>query len=132
MDRSEAHLLNIADSYISRITNIKIDRFESTIGILKSNKSIKQDWSNKAGVYYFIQDDTVKYVGKANLNTGLRARIYNQIEAVGEVDRWDTVILDNSVKCGLFIFADDDWYWIVGLELILFDKLRPQMNKRSP
>jgi len=132
MDRSESRLQAIVNAYLSRIANLKIEQETYLIRTLREIKNNKQSWSNRAGIYYFAQDDIIKYVGKANLDTGLRKRIYNQIEAFGEIDRWDTVIKDDSVKCGMIVFPSDDWQWIATIELLLIENLRPEYNKRLP
>ncbi|TCZ79282.1 hypothetical protein E0485_05285 [Paenibacillus albiflavus] len=132
MDKSELRLLQLFDQFQVRITSLNIEQKIYTIDNLRDIKRSKQEWWYKAGVYYFVQDGVVKYVGKANLGTGLRKRIYNQIEAFGEPNRWDTVISDPSVKVGMFIFPDDDWHWIASLELMLLDSIRPEMYKRLP
>lgn len=132
MDKSEQRLMQLYDQFQVRIADLNIEHVVLTIDALRDIKSTKQSWWHKAGVYFFIQDGIVKYVGKANLGTGLRKRIYNQIEAFGETNRLDTVISDSSVKVGLFIFPDNDWHWIASLELMLLDNIRPVMFKRLP
>lgn len=131
MDKSEQRLIHLFEKFQVRIVELTIEQIILTINNLRDIKSTKQAWWHKAGVYYFVQDGIVKYVGKANLRTGLRKRIYNQIEAFGEPERWDTVISDSSVKVGMFIFPDDDWHWIAGLEVLLIDKMSPQFNYRT-
>ncbi|WP_312117642.1 hypothetical protein [Brevibacillus reuszeri] len=132
MNQSEGHLQSIVNGYLSRIANLNVKHESYLIRTLREIKSEKQSWNQHPGIYYFAQNDVIKYVGKANLDTGLRRRIYNQIEAFGEVDRWDTVIKDDSVTCGMIVFPSDDWQWIATLELLLIEKLRPEYNKRLP
>jgi hypothetical protein len=73
-----------------------------------------------------------KYVGRATPRSGLGERVYNQINAFGGKNGWDTVITDENVKCGLVIFTNnEDWHWLASLEILLIDNLRPKFNYRT-
>lgn len=83
------------------------------------------------GVYYFIQEGKVQYVGRALPSVGLRARIVNQVTAFGDM-KWDTVINDMKTEVGVIIFENPaQWYFISALEHYLIEKLgKPSFNKR--
>ncbi|MGK5654956.1 hypothetical protein [Brevibacillus formosus] len=131
MDRSESTLSNLTQSFMNRISNITIEDEVTTIGELRLKKRKEQKWNKKSGIYYFVQDEEVKYVGRATPSSGLGERIYIQIGAFGGKNNWDTVIKDDTVKCVMIVFPDEDWHWLAGLEVLLIDKMRPQFNYRT-
>jgi hypothetical protein len=131
LDKTENSLLAITDNFLSRISYTSIEKVTFGIADLQNTKRSLQPWNNKAGIYYFVQGNEVKYVGRATPNVGLGARVYQQVNAFGGSDGWDDIINDGTVRCGLIVFHDnDDWHWLTALEVLLIDKLRPQFNKR--
>lgn len=132
MERSERALFGIVNKFFSRIHYTEFEILSCTMDELRNVKRGLQQWNNKAGVYYFLQNNEVKYVGRATPNKGLGSRVYEQGNAFGGKDGWDEVITDSSVKCGLIVFNDnEDWHWLASLEVLLIDKLKPRFNKRT-
>lgn len=131
MDKTERKLRNLIDAFFARLYSNEFTLSSFIINETRLIKKSVQPWKNDAGVYYFIQNDEVKYVGRATPNVGLGKRLYEQANAFGGKDGWDNVIGDPDVICGLIIFNNkDDWHWLAALEVILIDKLKPLFNKR--
>lgn len=129
--RDEQTLVDLTNKFLKRIQYKDFVSAPVTLIELRSIPKKEQAWSKQAGVYYFLQNDTVKYVGRATPNVGLGNRVYQQANALGGLDGWDDVITDPNTMYGLIIFEDnEDWHWLAALEVFLIDKLRPQFNKR--
>jgi len=129
---TEEKLIHLVDAFFNRVHDSSYSFLESTIGELRQRNKREQEWNNRAGVYYFVQNGEIKYVGRATPSSGLGGRVYNQINAFGGTNGWDNVITDDKVKVGLIIFTnDEDWHWLAALEVLLIDKLRPQFNYRT-
>lgn len=105
----------------------KKENLQNIVGSTEFTTSLK----NFCGVYYFIQNGQVKYVGRALPSVGLRSRIFNQVTAFGD-EKWDMVIKDMDAEVGVVIFENpEQWYFISSLEHYLIEKLgRPSFNKR--
>ncbi|WP_411347202.1 hypothetical protein [Paenibacillus sp. WLX2291] len=131
MDCNEQTLIDLTNAFLKRIKYNDFVAAPVTLVDLRNIPKKEQNWSKKAGVYYFLQNDIVKYVGRATPNVGLGIRVYQQANAWGGHDGWDNVISDPNTTYGLIIFEDrEDWHWLAALEVLLIDKLRPQFNKR--
>ncbi|MCR8641449.1 hypothetical protein NV379_02155 [Paenibacillus sp. N1-5-1-14] len=129
---TEDKLLHLVDAFLNRVHGVSYSFSDSSIGELRLKQKREQEWCNRAGVYYFSQNGVIKYVGRATPSSGLGERVYNQINAYGGKNNWDSVITDGEVKCGLVIFTNnDDWHWLAALEVLLIDNLRPQYNYRT-
>lgn len=131
MSGSGQEFRNQINDFFNRIGYKDYETDSTTISQLRLKKQREQEWSNKAGIYFFIQDDILKYVGRATPNVGLGRRVYNQINAFGGTNGWDHVINDDETKCGLIVFHNhDEWYWLAALEVLLIDRFRPEFNYR--
>jgi excinuclease UvrABC nuclease subunit len=90
------------------------------------------DWSHSSGVYFFEQEGTIQYVGRALPGTGLRSRVHDQCTSFDD-PKWDTIIRNESLltTVGVVAVLEKDWYWAAALEAFLIAKCRPAHNKRS-
>lgn len=102
-----------------------------TIENIRKGNGFINELKSKCGIYFFVQNGIVKYVGRALPSVGLKSRILNQVNAFGDKN-WNKVINDPNVEVAVFIFEDkDQWYFISALEHFLIDKLEfPEFNKR--
>ena len=103
---------------------------EISLGDLRKRDADWSAWEQKSGVYYFVQDGPLVYVGRALSGTGLGSRIHNQITSFGD-PAWDAVIKDDHVLVGLICLPEKDWFLASSLEVFLIQRLRPRFNKRS-
>ncbi len=128
----EIDLLSFLDLFSSKVKgSLFLRGMKTNIETLRMDNSFIEEIKNECGIYYFIQDEQIVYVGRALPSVGLKSRILNQINAFGDT-KWDTVINDNKTEIGVIIFEDfDQWYFISALEHFLIEKLeRPIFNKR--
>ncbi|MDD1502471.1 hypothetical protein PVA17_06785 [Lysinibacillus sp. CNPSo 3705] len=129
---SNIDVQNFVNLFSSKISNgLELTYRKETLENIKNHKNFTDELKTECGIYYFIQDDIVKYVGRALPAVGLRSRILNQMNAFGDVE-WDKVITDNSSEVAVFIFNNrEQWYFISALEHYLIEKLeKPIFNKR--
>ncbi|MGE8081985.1 hypothetical protein [Peribacillus loiseleuriae] len=129
---TEKDLLDLVGIFSERIKNgLSLTHEKETLGNIREDVSFTKELNKKCGIYYFIQNDKIKYVGRALPSVGLRARILNQINAFGDKE-WDCVIKEINTEVGVIIFNDiEQWYFISALEHYLIEKLeRPIFNKR--
>lgn len=87
------------------------------------------EWE-EPGIYYFVRDGVVEYVGRAIPSTGLKSRVVDQMSRSGD-PIWNEVRENPKTEICLIAFDRDDWHWIAALEVLLIDKLRPRFNLRS-
>lgn len=127
-----AELMNHKNIFCNRIVSLpKPIEHCFTIEKLKIKGSgLWADWENEPGIYVFVQNERVQYVGRATRNVTLGSRVFNQMNASGD-PKWDHVINDDNTKIYLFVWDREDWHWLAALELFLIDKLnKPPFNKR--
>jgi len=95
--------------------------------------SVWPEWSKKVGVYVFIGDDKIHYIGRALKGSTFGARIYSQIAPCDDADPWHNILKPNT-KIALFAFSNiEDDYWAASLEIYLIDAFWDQVkefNKR--
>ncbi len=129
---SDINVKCLIDLFSSKINNgLELTYRKEPLENIRKDSTFTDELKTESGVYYFIQDGIVNYVGRALPSVGLRSRILNQINAFGD-ENWDKVILDSSTEVAVFIFNDiEQWYFISALEHFLIEKLeRPIFNKR--
>ena len=129
---SDIDVQNFVNLFSSKISNgLELTYRKETLENIKNHKNFTDELKTECGIYYFTQDDIVKYVGRALPAVGLRSRILNQITAFGDAE-WDKVITDNNSEVSVFIFNNrEQWYFISALEHYLIEKLeKPIFNKR--
>lgn len=129
---TEKNLIDWVDIFSSKIVNgLSLTfRKEELDNIRKDDRFVKEIRKD-CGIYYFVQENKVKYVGRALPSVGLKSRIINQMNAFGDKE-WDCVIKDIHTEIGVIIFNDiEQWHFISALEHYLIEKLeRPVFNKR--
>ncbi|MGU3469867.1 hypothetical protein ACLBWT_01715 [Paenibacillus sp. D51F] len=131
INQSEIKLQSLVDSFFHRIGYKAYTHIKINIEDIRTTKKRLQIWGNKPGIYFFVQDSIIKYVGRATPRIGLAQRVYEHSNAFGGLDGWDNVIGDPTVTIGIFTFDDtEDWHWLASLEVLLMDRLKPQFNKR--
>lgn len=129
---SDRDLQSFIDLFSSKVNDgLDLTYKKDSIGNIRKDRDFTDELKTECGIYYFIQEGTVNYVGRALPSVGLRSRILNQINAFGD-ENWDKVIMDSSTEVAVFIFNDlEQWYFISALEHFLIEKLeRPNFNKR--
>lgn len=129
---SDLNVQSFVDLFSSKINNgLELTYRRESLENIRKVTDYTDELKTECGIYYFIQEGIVKYVGRALPAVGLRSRILNQINAFGD-EKWDKVIMDNSTEVAVFIFKDlEQWYFISALEHYLIEKLeRPIFNKR--
>ncbi|ASA21942.1 hypothetical protein [Paenibacillus donghaensis] len=131
IEYSEADLLNLTDDFLAEFkTSFMVSNRKESLGNIRMDNVFLNSLKTETGIYYFLQDDKVKYVGRALPSVGLRSRIINQITAFGDL-KWDAVIHDSNVVIGVIIIKKEYWYFISALEHYLIEKLgNPEFNKR--
>ncbi|WP_419393303.1 hypothetical protein [Cytobacillus praedii] len=129
---TEKNLIDWVDIFSTKIVNgLSLTfRKEELDNIRKDNRFVKEIRKD-CGIYYFVQENKVKYVGRALPSVGLKSRILNQMNAFGDKE-WDCVIKDIHTEIGVIIFNEiEQWHFISALEHYLIEKLeRPVFNKR--
>lgn len=129
---SESDIENLVISFSSKINNgLLLSYKKETIERIREDKKFTDEVKDVGGIYIFIQDGIVKYIGRALPTVGLRKRILVQINAFGDED-WDMVIKDNNTEIGVYSFMDSNqWYFIGALEQFLIEKIgKSYFNKR--
>ena len=109
---------------------IKYKDYEFTLEELRKEKSKWNEWENESGIYYFVEEGTIAYVGRALPGTGLGSRVKDQIESF-EDPKWCRIINNPQVIVGIVCIYEKMWFMSSSLELYLIDKLeQPEFNKR--
>jgi hypothetical protein len=130
MQMTESDLLERARKCFSRIQgHVPLTPIRLTVNDLRISPSWG-GWKNSPGLYYFVHNEEVVYVGRAVPSVGLGNRIGSQINAFGD-PAWDEIIRDEQTVVGVMPFSNDDWHWVATLEVWLIDgPTRPKFNKR--
>ena len=126
-ERLQAELQTFGESLRSGIAykcyNFKLED-------LRSEGSDWGAWEKSPGVYYFVENGRIVYIGRALLSTGLGARVRVQIESFGD-PKWNRVIKNKHVVVGVICLAASKWYMAAALEVYLIDRFEmPEFNKR--
>ena len=80
-------------------------------------------WSAAPGVYVFVNDDKIQYVGKAMALTGLASRAYNQSQP-GEI-QWNNFLASPSASIVLYALPIDEDVWAPSFECWLINHFAP-------
>ena len=118
-------------SFIARIKTTNVSRVQwLSISEARDKKKLRTfEWSQSVGIYLFVQDDYLKYVGRALSSTGLLRRVYEQANALGD-KKWDDVIQDDATVIGVFSLVGQDEIWAASLEVHLIESFKPKFNMR--
>ncbi len=128
----EIDVFNLVDMFSAKVkSGLDLSYKKETLKNIREIKNFTDELKAECGIYYFIQEGFIKYIGRALPTVGLRSRILNQINAFGD-ENWDKVIRADNTEIAVFIFNDlEQWYFISALEHYLIEKLeRPIFNKR--
>ncbi|MCH8027574.1 MAG: hypothetical protein IID63_05560 [candidate division Zixibacteria bacterium] len=118
------------DAFQEMLKNKIINKhYEFTLEELRKEKSKWNEWENESGIYYFVEEGSIVYIGRALKNTGLGSRVNDQIEAFGD-PKWDRIIKNNQVIVGIVCVNEEMWFMTSSLELYLIDKIKPRINSR--
>ena len=119
------------DAFLRILKNeIKFQYYEFTIEELRNEERKWDAWKNESGIYYFVEEGSIVYIGRALKSTGLGSRVKDQIEAFGD-PKWDRIIKNHQVIVGIVCINEEMWFMTSSLELFLIDKLKqPEFNKR--
>jgi hypothetical protein len=111
------------------LEGVNLGRYEHSLEQLHAGEGHWDAWEKSAGVYYFVKNNEIVYVGRALQNTGLGTRVYTQINSTGD-PKWDRVIKNKQVTVGVICLPKDKWYMAASLEIYLIDKLKPEFNRK--
>jgi hypothetical protein len=91
----------------------------------------KTDWSwgYDHGVYCFVRDGIVLYVGRA-LGCTLGQRLWDQLRSVSD-PAWAEVVEDPKCCVDVFTVDSDHAYLGAALEAYFIDRLKPRFNRRA-
>jgi hypothetical protein len=98
----------------------------STLRVRRRDMPAK--WRDMFGIYAFVQDGEVVYVGRAARDT-LAHRIHDQMRDRGD-PTWNAVLSDEATFVEVFPFEERDWIWVPSLEVFLIQEGVPTHNKR--
>jgi excinuclease UvrABC nuclease subunit len=128
---TQDHISQAVADLLTRIKDCKVPSIAwFPIKEAKTRSTLKEkNWANSTGVYFFLNNRELRYVGRALDSTLLINRILEQATAYGDPD-WDKVIQDDSTIVGALPLVDENAVWIPSLEVYLINKYMPQFNKR--
>jgi hypothetical protein len=92
-------------------------------------KSSDWPWGYRHGVYCFVRDGIVVYVGRA-LGSTLGQRLWDQLRSVSD-PAWAEVVNDPDCRVEVFAVDKDRAYLGAALEAYLIDRLKPAFNSRA-
>lgn len=113
----------LVNEFLDRIPSVRrpAEHLELAQSELPSGPEPWPEWTRKKGVYYFLNENNgVIYVGKGSTRWGVVYRIKNNLRKIGAAV---------SVRVGVVLFDEQDWYWAASLEEFLIDALKPPHNK---
>jgi hypothetical protein len=126
---TETELINAINEFFSYLKQIDYESVTYTVNEFKTlSKAATPKWTEKQGVYYFVMNGEIQYVGKAQ-SVLLRKRITQQLKPTGE--EWDKVTESTDTMIGIIAFEKEEGFWCASLEAYLIGKLSPTpFNKR--
>ena len=130
---TEQELIAKAETFLRRFDTppvaLPLSSAAETITHLRGPDDWPDTWCGKPGIYYFVNNDEVVYIGRAVPSQGLGNRIGTHI-AVNDDSDWGQVVTDGNTRVGMIPFDADDWHWLAALEVYLIDDPRPKFNKK--
>ena len=118
-------------SFCERVQDLRIigpERYQLRT-LLEHQPGESKKWAERSGIYFFEQDGTVQYVGRALWRTGLLGRILDHCQPRGDV-AWDALWTHENTSVGVVALEPADWYWAGALEPYLITHCAPRFNKR--
>jgi len=86
-------------------------------------------WGYSFGVYCFLVEDEVVYVGRAAGKT-IGERLWDQLRSTSDPD-WARVVTADDTVVQVFLVGEELTYMVCALECYLIAKLKPKFNLRS-
>lgn len=128
----EDHIASLLNGFVDRINELQeVKYYGFTIAQFKTLKEGEwETWGSNPGIYYFIRNGQIEYVGRALNSNGLKRRVDEQLKLTGQA--WDEITFDPNTWIGIYAFHATDWHWVKSVEVYLIDKLvpKPTFNKR--
>ena len=121
------------DAFQEMLKNKIINKhYEFTLEELRNEERKWDAWGKESGIYYFVEEGSIVYIGRALPGTGLKSRVKDQIESF-EDPKWCRIINNPQVIVGIVCIYEKMWYMSSSLELYLIDKLELELefNKRK-
>ena len=103
------------------------DRLTFTVGELRADSN--WPWGYAFGVYCFVVDDEVVYVGRA-LGRTLGQRLWDQLRSISDPD-WKQVVTRDDNRVEVFSVSKEWAFLGAALEAYLIAELSPRFNKRA-
>lgn len=120
---SEADLIKTTNSFIFKFQNdISLVFAKEILKNIRLDITFLNSLKNECGIYYFIQDNIVTYLGAALPSVGLRNRLFSQLNATG-YSKWDQLITDDKLEIGVMLFKKEHAHLISDLEYFIVSKL---------
>ena len=85
-------------------------------------------WGSTYGVYCFVADDRVVYVGRA-LGRTLGQRLWDQLRSISDPE-WEQVVTRDENRVEVFSVSREWAFLGAALEAYLIAQLSPRFNKR--
>lgn len=86
-------------------------------------------WGDAFGVYCFLVDGEVVYVGRAAGKT-VGERLWDQLRSVSDPD-WERVVMADDTVVQVFLVGKEFMHMACALECYLIANLKPRFNSRS-
>jgi len=86
-------------------------------------------WGYGFGVYCFLVEGEVVYVGRAAGNT-IGERLWDQLRSTSDPD-WERVVMADETVVKVFLVGEELTHMACALECYLIAKLKPKFNLRS-
>jgi hypothetical protein len=116
------------DAFLGEVREFPgFERLGFTVGELKADSS--WPWGYAHGVYCFVVDDEVVYVGRA-LGCTLGQRLWDQLRSISDPE-WEQVVTRDDNRIEVFSVSAEQAFLGAALEAYLIDRLSPRFNKRA-
>ncbi|MDZ4180940.1 MAG: hypothetical protein U1E29_17195 [Coriobacteriia bacterium] len=117
---------NIRDFSIALSGHPQFERLSFTASELRADSN--WPWAYVHGVYCFVVDGKVVYVGRA-LGCTIGQRLWDQLRSVSD-PAWAAVVESDDTRIEVFA-TDREWAFLgAALEVYLIDRLKPSFNLR--
>ncbi len=123
MPRLEKH---VGDFLSALEDNPGFAKLSFSVGELRADSN--WPWGKAHGVYCFVVDDEVVYVGRA-LGKTLGERLWDQLRSTSD-PKWEPVVTRDENRVEVFSVPREWAFLGAALEPYLIDKLKPRLNSR--
>jgi hypothetical protein len=127
---TEEELSDHVKLFTQRIAEVGVPQAarRSVQELRSAGRRLPWSWHSQPGIYAFVRDGQVVYIGRAAKDT-LGRRVVDQLRDRGDL-RWNAVLDDPSSLVIVFPFGANDWYWVPSLEVFLIERGAPGFNER--